>query len=153
MSYANYCIERDLEDRKSSCFLERITSDERGTDFSKTKNDVWRHIVPSSPRPVLTERSCGTRVREVRGCVHWCSSPCQSWSLGAGVCETKMKDDTILALNWCVLLAKRASWALTCPSTCHLPHSRHCLLPQTSKHLWKEHSTITKLEKPFVSHV
>lgn len=35
MSYANYCIERDLEDRKSSCFLERITSDERSTDFIK----------------------------------------------------------------------------------------------------------------------
>lgn len=68
---------KDLEDRDSSCFLERIILDERGTDFTKPKNDVWRHIVQASSRPVLTGSS-SCLVHQVRGSICWSQETLQA---------------------------------------------------------------------------
>lgn len=142
--YSNYCTKRDLEDRNSCCLGEGIVSDGRGRDFTKTRSDVWRHIFPSSWRSVLTRRSCYL----VLSFIWWGGCICPSW----GALWALSVLESVHAFNQRVL-AKCASWVLIVPAQgdSHILHivAFECLLTTlfTPKHLWKEHSTITKLEK------
>lgn len=162
MPCANYHVERDLEDRNSSCFLERIMLDERGTDFSKPKNDVWRHIVPFSPRPVLTGNSSCLVLSFVRWGVLFAGlkrpfKPRRSVCLGRPSKNQGWHNTCIQLVYSCqvCLLNTDSSLHRPYPTFSTLFMAFECLPPTCfiSKHLWKEHSIITKVEKSFIANV
>ena len=162
MPCANYLVERDPEDRKSSCFLGRIILDERGTDFTKPKNDVWRHIVPPSPRPVLT----GSGPCLVLSFIRWgvlFAGPKRLFQPCRSVCPGRPSKNQGWH-NTCVrLVCPRQVCLPNTDLSLHRPYptlwtlfmALECLLPTfpTSKHPRKEHSTVTKLEKSSMSNV
>lgn len=163
---SNYCSERDLGDRSSSCFGEGIISHERATDLTETKvmfADTSFHLLQDlSWQEEAAIWSCHP-YSGGRGCICLCQGPLalsvlESVCLGlpskngdwhnAGIQPARSSCQLCLPGNW-------LSQHKAIPTFPTLFVALECLLTTffTAKHLWKEHSTTAKLEGSFISNV
>lgn len=121
---SNYCVQRDLEDRNSSCFGEGIMSGERATDFTKTKmmfGDTLFHLL----QDLSWQEAAAIWSRHPYGVGEGVYLPMSRALLAPSVLESvlcawvrqaRIKTDTMQAFNQPVLLANCASWVLIVPA-------------------------------------